>query len=86
MESEVARLTEESRNTFREGERKLEEKFRAELSAKTNLANLYKCLSDEHNAKSENLSKFLPQLQNMLKEKNKMMIKMKVETDFYGIR
>ena len=52
----------------RESERKLEEKFRAELSAQTRLANLYKCHSEEHNAKVEDLGKVVADLQNLLKE------------------
>ena len=54
----------------RESERKLEEKFRAELSAQTRLANLYKSHSEEHNAKVEDLGKVVTNLQNMLKESN----------------
>ena len=71
MESEVARLTEKARNNLRDGERKLEEKFRAELSAKTKLANLYKSHSEEQNAKVEDLGKVVTNLQNMLKESNR---------------
>ena len=71
LESQVARLTEESRNTLRDGERKLEGKFRAELSAQTRLTNLYKSQSEEHNARVGNLSKVVTNLQNMLKENNR---------------
>ena len=81
----VACLTEEARNTIRDGERKLAEKFRAELSAQTNLANLYKCQSDEKTSKVDELSKVITDLQNMLeasakkqediiKDKNRAMI------------
>ena len=55
----------------RESERKLEEKFRAELAAQTRLANLYKSHSEEHNNKVEDLKKVVTNLQNMLKEREK---------------
>ena len=55
----------------RESERKLEEKFRAELAAQTRLANLYKSYSEEHNNKLEDLKKVVTNLQNMLKESNR---------------
>ena len=67
----MARLSEESRNTLREGERKMEEKFRAELSAQTRLANLYKCQSDEKTSKVDELSKVITHLRNMLEESAK---------------
>ena len=67
----MARLSEESRNTLREGERKMEEKLRAELSAQTRLANLYKCQSDEKTSKVDELSKVITHLRNMLEESAK---------------
>ena len=58
----MSRLTEEARNT-----RKTEEKFHAELSAQTTLANLYKSQFDEQTSKVGNLNKVIKELQSMLK-------------------
>ena len=71
MESQVVRLSEESRNTLRDGERKLEEKFRAELSAQTRLANLYKSQREENSSKVDELSKIITDLRNLLEESSK---------------
>ena len=46
----------------------MEEKFRAELSAQTRLANLYKSQSDEKTSKVDELSKVITDLRNMLEE------------------
>ena len=50
LQGRAESLTEKLREA-RECERKLEEKFRAELSAQTRLATLYKSHSEEHNNK-----------------------------------
>ena len=55
----------------RETERQLEEKFRAELSAQTRLASLYKSHSVEHNTKVDEMQAVVTDLQGMLKEANK---------------
>ena len=68
LETEIARLTEQARNTLREGEKKLEEKFRAELSAKTRLANIYKSQSEEHNARVDRLGRVVTNLQTIQRD------------------
>jgi len=55
----------------RDCERKLEEKFRAELSVQTRLASLYKSHSEEHNSKVEDLQKVVTELQGLLKTETK---------------
>ena len=54
----------------RETERKMEEKFRAELSAQTRLSQLYKSHSEDHNSKVEELQTVVTELQTLLKESN----------------
>ena len=70
----MARLTEEARNTLREGERKLEEKFMAEFSAQDSLVNLYKSHIEEQTIKVKNLNKVITDLQkqeNIIKDQNR---------------
>merc|ERR1719239_2102295 len=55
---------------LREDERKLEEKFLIELSAQTRLVHFYKCLSEEHNTKVEDLGHGVTNLVELLKESN----------------
>ena len=59
----MTRLSEEARTT-----RKMEEKFLAELSAQTSLADLYKSQFDEQTHKVGNLNKVIKELQSMLRE------------------
>ena len=54
----------------RETARTLEEKFRAELSAQTRLASLYKSHSEEHNSKVEEMQSVVSNLQTLLKDAN----------------
>ena len=48
----------------------LEEKFRAELSAQTRLASLYKSHSEEHNSKVEDMQSVVSNLQTLLRDAN----------------
>ena len=54
----------------RETGRMLEEKFRAELSAQTRLASLYKSHSEEHNSKVEDMQSVVSNLQTLLRDAN----------------
>lgn len=63
----------------RESEGKLEEKFRAELTAQTKLATLYKSHSEEHTGKVEELSSAVQGLQELLKESSEKYGKLEAE-------
>ncbi|PSN32802.1 Nucleoprotein TPR [Blattella germanica] len=55
----------------REGESKMRETFEQELQAQTRLANIYKGMSDDAEAKSEELTKAVTGLQQLLQEATK---------------